>query len=315
VKVLVTGGFGYLGGRLSQFLESQKEYQIALGCRHQQSGPPLWLPQAEVVRVRWDSPDKLQDTCTGVDTVVHLAGMNAQDCQADPSTAFEVNAVATGRLVDAAIKAGVKRFIYLSTAHVYGSPLTGVISEETCPVNLHPYATSHRAGEDLLRNAHQCGEIEAVVIRLSNAFGAPAHKDVNCWMLLANDLCRQAVTSRQLVLRKSGVQRRDFIPLSDVCRVVEHLLQLPKPELGDGVFNTGGKWSPTVWEMACIIQQRCKVVLGFEPEIIRPAPKSVEVTDALDYRIDKLSKTGFQLKAGRNEEIDYLIKFCDAEFN
>jgi UDP-glucose 4-epimerase len=315
VRILVTGGFGYLGGRLSQFLESQKKYQITLGSRRQLSAAPPWLPQAEAVRIRWDSPGQLQDICIGVDTVVHLAGMNAQDCQADPSTAFEVNAVATGRLVDAAIKAGIKRFIYLSTAHVYSSPLTGIISEETCPLNLHPYATSHRAGEDLLRNAHQHGEIEAVVIRLSNAFGAPAHKGVNCWMLLANDLCRQAVTTKQLVLRTTGLQRRDFIPLNDMCRAVEYLLNLSVSELGEGVFNLGGKWSPSVLGMASIIQQRCKVVLGFEPEIISPAPQPDEATEVLDYHIDALSKAGFQLKADRNVEIDNLLKFCDTEFN
>ncbi len=314
MKVLVTGGFGYLGGRLSQLLVSHKNYQIILGVR-QQTELPSWLPQAEVVRIQWDLPDSLQDICTGVDAIVHMAGMNAQDCAADPSVAFEVNAVATGRLVEAAIKKGIKRFIYLSTAHVYSSPLVGVITEETCPVCLHPYATSHRGGEDLVRAAHQRGEIEAVVIRLSNAFGAPAHKDVNCWMLLVNDLCRQAVISQQLVLHTAGLQRRDFIPLSDVCRAIEHLLNLSESELGNRVFNLGGMWSPTVWEMACLIQQRCKVVLGFEPDIVRPTTQSDGVTDELDYRIDRLAETGFQLKADRSEEIDNLLRFCEAEFH
>ena len=299
MKVLVTGGFGYLGGRLSQFLVSRKNYQIVLGVR-QQTELPSWLPQAEVVRIQWDLPDNLQHICTGVDAIVHMAGMNAQDCAADPSAAFEVNAVATGGFVDAAIKKGIKRFIYLSTAHVYSSPLAGVITEQTCPVCLHPYATSHRAGEDLVRAAQQQNEIEAAVIRLSNAFGAPAHKDV---------------ISRQLVLRTSGLQRRDFIPMSDLCRAIEHLLHLSKQQLSSGVFNLGGMWSPTIWEMACLIQQRCKVVLGFEPDIVRPAPQSGDVSDELDYRIDKISNTGFRLKADRNEEIDKLLKFCEAEFN
>lgn len=313
MRVLVTGGFGYLGGRLSQFLVSHKNYQITVGVR-QQVGLPPWLPQAEVVRIQWDLTGNLQNICTGVDAVVHMAGMNAQDCAADPSVAFEVNAVATGRLVDAAIKGGIKRFIYFSTAHVYCNPLVGVLTEETCPVSLHPYASSHRAGEDLVRAAHQGGEIEGVVVRLSNAFGAPAHKDANCWMLMVNDLCRQAVTTQEMVLRTSGLQRRDFIPLSDVCRAVEHLLHLPVQELGKGVFNIGGMWSPTIWEMACLIQKRCKVLLGFEPDIIRPSPQPDETTDELDYRIDRLGKTGFQLKADKIEELDSLLEFCEAEF-
>jgi hypothetical protein len=67
--------------------------------------------------------------------------------------------------------------------------------------------------------------------------------------------------------------------------------------------------------MACLIQQRCKVLLGFEPDIVRPTPQSDDVTDELDYRIDRLTETGFQLKAGRSEEIDNLLKFCESEFN
>jgi len=313
VRVLVSGGFGYLGGRLSQFLVSQSNYQITLGVRQQSVLPP-WLPQADVVRIQWDLPDILQNICAGIDAVVHMAGMNAQDCAADPSAAFEVNAVATGRLVDAAIKGGVKRFIYLSTAHVYCSPLVGVITEEICPITLHPYATSHRAGEDLVRAAHQRGEIEGVVIRLSNSFGAPAHKDANCWMLLVNDLCRQAVTTQQLVLRTSGVQRRDFIPMSDVCRGIEHLLHLSGQDLGKGVFNMGGMWSPTIREMACLIQKRCEVILGFEPKIIRPSPQSDTITDEFCYRIDMLTNSGFEPQADRIEEIDSLLKYCEAEF-
>jgi len=313
VKVLVTGGFGYLGGRISKYLVSQNNYQIILGSRRK-TGMPPWLPRVEVVRLQWDLPGNLHHICSGVDAVVHTAGMNAQDCAADPTGAFEVNAIATGRLVDAAINSGVKRFIYFSTAHVYCSPLVGVLTEETCPVSLHPYATSHRAGEDLLRAAHQSGEIEGVVIRLSNAFGAPAHKDAKCWMLLVNDLCRQAVTNKKLVLHTPGLQRRDFIPLTDVCRAIKHLLQLSEQKLGRGVFNIGGMWSPSIWEMACLIQSRCKALLGFEPDIIRPSPQSGELTNELDYRVDMLTKTGFQLDSGRAEEIDKLLKFCEAEF-
>ena len=313
MRVLVTGGFGYLGGRLCQYLASQSNYQISLGTR-QQSGSQPWAPAAELVQIQWDSPQTLQKICIGFDSVIHLAGMNAQDCAADPSSAFEVNAVATGRLVAAAINSGVKRFLYFSTAHVYSSPLAGMLTEETCPVSLHPYATSHRAGEDLVRAAHQSGDIEGVVVRLSNAFGAPAHKDANCWMLLVNDLCRQAVTTRQLVLHTTGLQRRDFIPLSDVCRATEHLLNLSGHELGEGVFNLGGMWSPTVWEVASLIQERCKALLGIESSITRPTPESKEVSDKLDYRIDRLIKTGFQLNSDRVAELDNLLKLCEAEF-
>lgn len=311
MKLLITGGFGYLGGRLAQFLATQAGYAILLGSR-QQAEPPPWLPQAKVAQTRWDSPTALGQICTGVDAVVHLAGMNAQDCTADPVAALELNAVATARLLQVAIRQGVKRFIYLSTAHVYGSPLTGVITENMCPVSLHPYATSHRAGEDVVLAAHHRGEIEGVVIRLSNSFGAPVHQDANCWILLVNDLCRQAVTTGRLVLRSAGLQRRDFVTLTDVSRAITHLIDLPARDVGNGVFNVGGAWSLTVMEITVSVADRCKAILGFRPEIRRPDPLPGETSQPLDYRIDKLLGTGFKLTGDPEDEINLTLMMCSS---
>lgn len=312
-RILITGGFGYLGGRLGQFLVSQDGYEILLGSR-KQTELPRWLPQAKVVQTRWDSPAGLEEICTGVDTVIHLAGMNAQDCEADPVTALELNAVATARLLRAAVRQGVKRFIYFSSAHVYGSPLSGVITEETCPANLHPYATSHRAGEDVVRTAHQLGEINGIVIRLSNACGAPAHKDVNCWMLLVNDLCQQAVVTGKLVLRTSGLQQRNFITLQDTVRCVEHFIHFPTIQCGDGVFNLGGEFVQSIYAMTQYVAGRCKTVLGFSPPIERAAPKPREWAPSLDYSIAKLKATGFFLRSKFEDEIDATLLFCQNAF-
>jgi UDP-glucose 4-epimerase len=311
MKLLITGGFGYLGGRLGQFLASQTDHEILLGSR-QCAAPPPWLPHAKVAQTRWDSSSRLEQICAGVEAVIHLAGMNAQDCAADPAAALEVNAVATARLLQAAIRQGVKRFIYLSTAHVYGSPLTGVITETTCPASLHPYATSHRAGEDVVRAASQRREIEGIVIRLSNAYGAPAHRDANCWMLLVNDLCRQAVTTHRMVLHSSGLQRRDFIPLADACRAIRHLLELPAARVGDGLFNVGSGWAPTVLEMTQRIAERMQATTGRKPEVLRKEGHGVDDEGLLDYRVNKLADTGCRVNGTDNvdREIDGLVQFC-----
>jgi UDP-glucose 4-epimerase len=315
MKALITGGFGYLGGRLAQFLAIQAGYQILLGTR-QHAEPPPWLPQAELAQTQWDSPTGLAQNCSGVDAVVHLAGMNAQDCVADPVAALEFNAVGTARLLQAAVRQGVRRFIYVSTAHVYGSPLTGVITEETCPVSLHPYATSHRAAEDIVRAANQRGEIEGIVIRLSNSYGAPADKDANCWMLLVNDLCYQAVTTQRMVLDTSGTQRRNFITLTDACMAIRHLLDLSHHNLGDGLFNVGGGWNPTILEMTEHVAARIHAVTGQMPEILRKTAKELESPMFLEYRIKKLIGTGFNTTGSDNvdQEIDGLIQFCLRHF-
>lgn len=312
MRILITGGFGFVGGRLAVHL-AKFGYQVVLGSR-KASRPPVWLPQIEAVNIVWEDDDKLQRSCSGVDVVIHAAGMNAQDCAADPVAALAFNGVATSRLISAANRAGVQRFIYLSTAHVYASPLVGLITEKTCPRNLHPYATSHLAGEHAVSHADQCGPIHGIILRLSNAFGAPAHKDVNCWMLLVNDLCMQAVQTGKLVLQTNGLQKRDFLSLTDLCLIVEHLCLDKKGASQRGVFNVGSGTSQTVLQMAQLIQQRCQQMLGFEPELLfatdTPDNRNIDLT----FRADRLAETGFGAVRNDIGEIDRLLQFCKLNF-
>jgi UDP-glucose 4-epimerase len=310
-RVLITGGFGYIGGRLAQHLVRVAHKRVVLGTRRS-IPPPDWLASGAVVETPWQSPAELRRLCEGFDAVVHAAGMNAQDCAADPVGALEFNGVATARLVQAAVAAGVKRIIYVSTAHVYCSPLRGSITEHNLLEYLHPYPTSHRAGETAVALMHERGAIEGIVIRVSNSFGAPAHQGANCWMLLVNDLCRQAVTTRKMTLSSSGMQRRDFVTLTDVCRAIAYLLNIEVHRLGDGLYNVGGAWTPTIIEMAERIATNCQRVFGYTPQITRPQVQVEDASEALEYRIDKLLATGFNLTGDVDLEITGALEFCSS---
>ena len=313
-KVLLTGGMGYVGARVAQELSTRCDLDIVLGSRVAQDSP-VWLSGAGVVAMDWSSSQSLQDACNGVDVVLHLAAMNEIDCAKDPVGALESNGVNSVRLLEAAKQNKVSRFIYLSTAHVYGAPLAGYIDEDGLPRPRHPYATSHRAAEDAVLAAHDDGKIIGMVLRLSNGFGAPAHPKVNRWTLLVNDLCRQAVTQRRLTLRSAGLQRRDFVTLQDVGRAFSHVINLTKDQIGGGVFNIGGAWAPRVIDMVELIQARCSVVLGFTPDIIKPEPGEGEVTLDLDFRIDRLRATGFELSGNVQDEIDATLMLCRDAFD
>jgi UDP-glucose 4-epimerase len=266
------------------------------------------------VTTDWTSSESLHACCDGIEAVVHLAAMNAANSKRDPVAALEMNGVSTARLIQVAIKAGVRRFVYISTAHVYGSPLAGTITEETCPRPLHPYATSHRAAEDVVRTASTQGFIEGAVLRLSNAFGSPARAEADCWDLLFNDLCRQAVVSGALVLRSSGMQRRDFISMTDACRAIQHCLRLPAASLRDRVFNLGGQWSPTILEAATFVADRYEQRGRVRPVITLAPAAPGEKSEPLDYRIDLLKSTGFVPAMDTIGELDGLIAFCETAF-
>ena len=314
MRILITGGFGFVGGRVAVRLH-QAGHQIVLASRNS-IDPPMWLPQAKVVKVDWSDIRALAQICKGSDVIIQAAGMNAQDCASDPVSALEFNGLATSRLLAAAIRSSVKRFIYLSTAHVYASPLVGTIFEDTCPGNLHPYATSHLSGENVVLGANQKGEIEGIVTRLSNVFGSPVDKDVNCWMLLINDLCRQAVTTGKIVLHSSGKQQRDFIAMTEVCRFLEHLTLCDSKTLFYRSFNIGSGVSQSVIKTAELIQERCELILGFRPELQRLENGSAnEKHEILELRTDRLAKMGLQVELDNSIEIDSLLIFCKASFN
>ena len=250
----------------------------------------------------------------GVQGVVHLAALDENRCREDPQAALEVNGLGTLKLLAAARAAGVERFIYLSTAHVYGAPLQGVITEQTLPRPVHPYAISHRVAEDMVLTAQDQGLLTGIVLRLSNGLGPPVRPEVDRWTLLVNDLCRQAVTTGKLLLHSTGKQMRDFVTLLDVCRAVDHLLILPAEKCADGLFNLGGECALTISEMARRIADRCQEVLGVKPQIhLSPSAQDQE-SNELEYCIDKLKSTGFELHGKIDAEIDDTLVFCREAF-
>lgn len=314
MRILVTGGFGYVGGRLGRHLMTLG-HQVILGSRVA-GAPPDWLPGARTAVTRWDDADALAEICRDVELVVHAAGMNAADSAADPAAALAFNAVATSRLVEAGKKVGVRQFVYLSTAHVYARPLLGEIAEDTCPRNLHPYASSHLAGENALLFASESGALDGVVVRLSNAIGAPVAVGVNCWMLLFCDLCREAITSRSLTLRTNSNQQRDFVTLTDVCRAIEHLTG-PSPAVRTHrIYNVGAGRSMSLLALAEMIQERCRATLGFSPQLRQLQAPTSPIADAerLLFRMDRLKSEGYQSTGNFAGETDAMLSFCREAF-
>jgi len=313
MRILIAGGFGFIGGRLAKHL-SQAGHHVVLGSRLAR-GSPDWLPNAAVGVLDWSNVESMADVCQGFDIVIHAAGMNAQSSAADPALALEVNGLATARLLDAAIKSSVKRFIYLSTAHVYANPLVGTVSEETNTVNPHPYATSHLAGENAVLSARKQEKIVGTVMRLSNAFGSPTHQNVNCWMLLVNDLCKQAVTTGVMTLTSSGCQQRDFIPMSRVCRMVNSFATFGEAAQLPDIVNVGSGMSRSVLEMAKLIQSRCLQTLGFEPLLNRPKSTDEFISEKLNYKTKRMQEFEAQHEADAGLdsllEIDNLLLFCE----
>jgi UDP-glucose 4-epimerase len=314
MKILITGATGYLGGRIANHLGNKKKYKIILGTSNQKI-----LNQnfdgIKYVETSWNSSEKLKNICEGVDCVIHLAAMNSIDSQLNPLKALSFNGHATERLINSAIKARVKKFIYFSTAHVYSNPLDGIITELTELTSKHPYSTSHKYAEDVLLSAHIKNEISGIILRVSNAFGSPVNLESNCWMLFVNDLCKQVATTDKMVIKSSVENKRDFISITNLCRVVEHFLLYSTTSSIIPIFNVGGGKSITLYEMASIIQKLAIEIFGNKPylDTLQNNRQNV-INNSFEYKVDKLFNTGFTLINNNENEIKDLLSFCKNTF-
>lgn len=309
MKIFIAGGFGYIGGRVAQTL-SALGHDLSLGSRHYRPTPE-WLPKATTVEMNWNSSSSLEECCATHDVVIQAAGMNASDCSLDPIAAAKFNGEATAFLLESAIKTNVKRFIYLSTAHVYSSPLQGSISEESPTLNTHPYATSHLLGEKAVLQMTRKQLIDGLTLRITNGFGVPVNINTNCWSLLVCDLCRQVVETGKIRLNSRGTDQRDFIPMTDICNAISHVSSYPGKIYCDRPLNLSSGKTLTILDMARLVSERAQITLSIKPQIIIPDNlKADTLIEPLHISPAKLLRKAGVLNHNINYEIDALLKFC-----
>lgn len=299
--IAVTGAGGFLGSRLLGALEGHDVRALV-------RKPVSFLRAAQQVEIDLLSggPD-LADALHGVSAVVHLAGLNEVAAAADPDRALAETAVASRHVGTAARDAGVARLIYVSTVHVYGALLRDDmdVTETLPPEPRSVYSVARLASEHLLQ-AGAGDDVSTVVLRLTNAVGAPAHPSVDRWSLVAADLTRQAVRDGRLVLRSSGAQWRDFIVLADVCRIID---ACAAGAAAAGTYNLASGRPLTVRGLAELVQERFEVATGSRPPLEAPAHEGPRPRA---YRVstDALSSRGVEASTPLAEGIDELVRFC-----
>lgn len=309
-KVLITGGFGFVGGRLAVYLESIG-YRVYIASRSS-GAKTSFLKNGEVVHLDWNDSGSLLSACLDKDFIIHAAGMNAAECADSPNRCLEFNGVMSGKLAKVASRTGVKKFIYLSTAHVYNGNLSGVINEESALQNTHPYATSKVAGEENIMKAHKKDSMQCVIVRIANAFGCPVPKEANCWMLFVNDLCKQASIHRKVVIKSPSNTIRNFITLSDVCTAIECILCLRFNQDAVPVVNLGDK-SKSLYEMATCIQKIYHKISGEELPILELSSND-KISRKLEYRSNLINQNIWKASSNFEHEIEDLLVYCKLNF-
>lgn len=296
VKVVVTGGAGFIGSHLSNVLVRQGASVLVLDNLF--TGKRQVIPKgATFNNVSILSPELLQ-LFQGVDIIFHLAAIaSVPQSVKDPTTTAKVNIGGTLNVLQAAWNAKVKRVVFASSSAVYGNS-TNTQQKEEDPLNpCSPYAQSKRAGEELCSLFSEQYSLPTTCLRLFNVYG-PGQNPKGDYALAIPAFVHKLGQGQAPTIYGDGEQSRDFIYIIDV---VEAFLFVTRKEL-TGIFNVGSGKGTSVNALASSIAQELKS--GVKP--IHEAPRRGDPRSTC-ADISKLVKTGFKPKCSLEDGLRRMI--------
>jgi UDP-glucose 4-epimerase len=236
MRILITGGAGFLGSALANRLAAEEHTVLALDDLT--AGDPRRL-SSQVLFTRGDVRDvpKLWTLLQGVDCVYHLAArVRVPESVHYPSDYNAVNVGGTVAVMEAMRDTGVRRVVLASSGALYGEQVQQPIDERQPPSPNSPYGVSKIAAEHYVSTLGALYGIETVSLRIFNAYGP--HQDLPpSYPPVIPQLLRQAQTGGSLVIFGDGTQVRDFVYVDDV---VEALVRAATAaDLNRAVINIG----------------------------------------------------------------------------
>ena len=266
MAVLVTGGAGYIGSHVAHALVDAGREVVVLD--NLSTGVRANVPdQAAFVHGDVGDLEGIVALFAGydVDAVMHFAGsIVVPESVADPLKYYRNNTAATRTLIGACVSAGVGRFVFSSTAAVYGTPAELPVTEQTPTVPINPYGRSKLMTEWMLADVAHAHDFGYVALRYFNVAGADPKGRTGQSTPEATHLikvCAEAAVGKREGLTifgtdydtRDGTCVRDYIHVTDLARA--HLLALDAleaepahPGLG-GAMNCGYGHGYTVREV------------------------------------------------------------------
>jgi UDP-glucose 4-epimerase len=171
--ILVTGGAGYIGSHVARQLGERGETLVTLD--NLSSGFRSAVLHGEFVQGDTGDSALLRRLLAahGIETVMHFAAhIVVPESVADPLKYYRNNTANTRTLLECCVAAGVRNFVFSSTAAVYGMPTSGIASEESPTVPINPYGWSKLMSERMLADVAAVNSIRYVALRYFNVAGA-----------------------------------------------------------------------------------------------------------------------------------------------
>jgi len=239
VKVLVTGGAGFIGSTLVRALLDRGDTVTVLDSFEQSYDPAIKLANLEGLEINLihgDVRDRaaVEEALDGVDAVVHLAALaGVRESLENPGNYASVNVGGTVTLLEALSERDATPMVYASSSSVYGERHTGPFKEsDSIGFPASPYAASKRAAELMCHSAHLSWGQPLTVLRFFTVYG-PRQRPT----MAISKFIRMALADEIIPLFGAGQSRRDYTYVDDAVGALLAALEQPS---SFAVYNVGG---------------------------------------------------------------------------
>ena len=251
MKILVTGGAGFIGSHVVDLFVSQG-YEVVVVDNLSTGRVTNLNPAAKFYQTDIRSPEVAEIVARERPDFIshHAAQIDVRRSVADPLFDAEVNVLGSIRLVEAARQYGVQRFVYISTGGaVYGEP-EYLPCDEAHPINpICPYGISKHTVEHYLFLAHYNYGLNYTVLRYPNVYGPrqDPHGEAGVVAIFSGRMLRQ----EPVTIYGDGLQERDFLYVGDCARA--NLLAVQQAQ--DGIYNLGTGRGANINELFDILRE------------------------------------------------------------
>lgn len=274
-KILITGGLGNLGSWLTIYLSKIYDIYVLSKDGNRTVDANYTLIKVDILN-EIELKNKLENI--NFDYCIHAASYNEHFHEEYAKKALLINALGTRNLLDFFSKHTFTKvkFIYFSTFHIYGIT-SGFIDENTLPNPKNDYATTHLFAEYYLKQFHATHNIEYIIFRLTNSYGAPKTNNFTKWYLVLNELSKMAYKKKRIILKSNGESKRDFIWMGDVVQIVD--LVLKNEHCLNKTYNLGSGKIYSIKQLAQFVQFAYREV--FEEDL----PIEINLKDTNKYEM------------------------------
>jgi len=292
MRVLITGGAGFIGSHLVEHFQGRAEVRVlddfSTGFARNLEGFDCDLQRGSIC-----DPDAVRRAVEGVDYVFHLAAMiSVPQSMTQPQECVELNVRGLLNVLEASATAGVKKFMLASSAAIYGDNPTVPKVESMLPEPKSPYAITKLDGEYYCAMFAAAGSLETACLRFFNVFG-PRQNPKSAYAAAVPIFISKALANEALTIYGDGGQTRDFVFVKDIVGALDFIARQTGAV---GVYNCGYGQKISIKELAekIIAAADSRSPVEHEPE--RPG----DVRHSL-ASVDKLLATGWKPSSNLEE--------------